>query len=158
MCLAGAIVGCVGRMYAALRPGGVLMVEDIDCSGCFCYSDHQATRRSIELYVEAARRWGGDPNIGPSLPALMLEAGFTQVGINVVQPAGLEGEVKIVLPLTLENIAHAILADALCTREELEHLLAHLYQFANDSRTVAGLPRVVQAWGYRGSYSGATEF
>jgi SAM-dependent methyltransferase len=141
--------GCVGRMHDALRPGGLLVVEDIDCAGCFCYPDHPAIRRSLELFTAAVRRRGGDPDIGPRLPVLLLEAGFERVGLNVVQPAGLEGEAKLIFPLTLANIADAVLADGSATPEEIGRVVEQLYEFARDPRTVAGTPRVVQAWGYR---------
>src|SRR5262245_36071563 len=51
--------GCLGRMREALRPGGVVVVEDVDCSAWFCHPDHPAVRRAVELYTAAARRRGG---------------------------------------------------------------------------------------------------
>ncbi len=69
--------------------------------------------------------------------------------MNVVQPAGLEGEVKLMSPITLENIAERVLADGLSTEEEIQEITDDLYAFARNPKTVASLPRIVQAWGYR---------
>jgi hypothetical protein len=55
----------------------------------------------------------------------------------------------LINPITLENIADAILHDRLATRQEINALLQELYAFAADPRTVAGLARVIQAWGRR---------
>jgi hypothetical protein len=72
----------------------------------------------------------------------------------VVQPAGMrpdghEGDIKLVTPLTLENIADSSIGDGLATREEIDSVLDELYRLAVDSTTVLALPRIVQTWGYR---------
>jgi hypothetical protein len=142
-------LGALTAMRQALRPGGVLAVEDIDVAGSFCHPDCAAFRRHVELYTLAARRVGADPNIGPRLPGLLAAVGLAGVGMNVVQPAGIEGEVKLVIPVTMENIADAVVAAGLAPRAEVEQVVTELYEVARDTRTVLSLPRVVQAWGYR---------
>jgi hypothetical protein len=71
------------------------------------------------------------------------------VQVLVVQPAGTDGEVKLISPLTMEFVAEAILAEGLAERREVERIIAELYEFARDPRTLMSLPRVVQTWGYR---------
>ena len=80
---------------------------------------------------------------------LLADGGFEQVEMNVVQPAGTRGEVKLLNPITLENITDTVLQDGLASREEIGALINELYEFAENPRTVAGLPRVVQVWGRR---------
>jgi SAM-dependent methyltransferase len=140
---------CIGRMCTALKPGGLLVVEDCDMSGCFSYPESPAYRRFVELYTELVRRRGADANIGPRLPLLLLEAGLEHVDMHVVQPAGLTGEVKLLMPMSMESTADAILTNALATREEITQIVVSLYEFAREARTVFGLPRTVQAWGRR---------
>jgi hypothetical protein len=132
-----------------LQPGGVAIVEDIDFTGYFCHPYAAALWRYVELYTQAVRRRGGDPNIGPRLPGLLLDAGFERVQMNVVQPAAIDGEVKLLNPITMENIADCVLAEELATRSEVDRVIVELYELARDSRTVVSIPRVVQAWGYR---------
>ena len=98
----------------------------------------------------AARRRGGDPNIGPRLPAFLKHCGFEDVQLNVVQPMGMSGEVKLLNPLTMENIADAVLADSLATRDEIDEIVRELFAFAAAPDTIAGTPRIVQAWGRLG--------
>jgi SAM-dependent methyltransferase len=137
------------KMGQALRPGGCVVVEDIDFTGHFCYPDVPAFRSYVEVYTQAVRLAGGDPNIGPRLPGMLIDAGFASVEMNVVQPAGIEGEVKIVNPLTMENIADAALTAGLVLREEADRIIAELYEAARDSRVVMSMARVIQAWGWR---------
>lgn len=139
----------VAALYDHVRPGGAIAVEDIDCSGHFTYPESRAFDRYLELYCATVGRRGGDPNIGPRLPALLMEAGFEDVGAAVAQPIGTTGEAKLMNPLTMENIADAVIADGLATREEIDELVRELYELAADPTTVAGTPRVVQAWGRR---------
>jgi SAM-dependent methyltransferase len=135
------------HMKASLMPGGTVIVEDIDFSGSFCSPMHPAYQRYLDLYTSVVQRRGGDPHIGPRLPGLLAEAGFQQVEMNVVQPAGRCGEVKLVSPLTVENIADAVLAERLANQAEIESVVTDLYAIARDDTTVMSTPRVVQAWG-----------
>ena len=132
-----------------LRPGGILAVEDVDFSGCIMYPESKAFERYRDLYCAAARKRGGDPNIGPRLPGLLKRGGFTDVGMHVVQPIGMSGEVKLLHPLTMENIADAVIEDGSATRDEVDEIVRELYAFAADPGTLAGTPRIVQAWGGR---------
>jgi SAM-dependent methyltransferase len=149
-------VAAATRIAAGLRPGGVLIVEDIDFTGSFCHPASAAYERYAQIYACTAQSRGVDPNIGPRLPQLLVGAGCKRVRVNVVQPAGMtpdghEGDIKLVSPLTLENIADAAIAASLTTREEVDWVLEQLYRLAVDHTTVLGLPRIVQAWGYRGA-------
>lgn len=139
----------VARMAHALRPGGTLVVEDIDFRGHFSFPESPALGRYVELYTETVRRRGGDPIIGPRLPALLAQAGLEEIGMNVVQPAGTEGEVKLITPITMECIANAVLTEGLASRQEIEQLVSELYEFAHTPGTLAAVARVVQAWGRR---------
>jgi ubiquinone/menaquinone biosynthesis C-methylase UbiE len=137
------------RMRVAWRPGGVLVVEDIDFRGHFCYPESAALGRFVELYTELVRRKGADANIGPRLPSLLVDAGFENVQMNVVQPAAATGEVKLLNPLTMENIAGSVVAGGLASQAEVEQLVAELYEYAQTPGTVASMPRVIEAWGYQ---------
>jgi ubiquinone/menaquinone biosynthesis C-methylase UbiE len=130
-----------------LNPGGVLITEDIDFRGHFCHPESDAFNQYIDWYSTAVRRRGCDPDIGPRLPSLLSQAGFSQVDINVVQPAGSDNEAKQISPITLEAIAESVLAAHLTTPERLSEVVDELYQFANDPTTVMSIPRIVQAWG-----------
>jgi predicted O-methyltransferase YrrM len=139
----------VRALCSHLRPGGWLAVEDIDFSGHFTYPRSPAFERYHELYCATVAKRGGDPNIGPRLPLLLKQNGCESVAMDVVQPSALEGDAKLLNPMTMENIAGAVLDDGLATGEEIDDLTRALYAFAADPDTVAGMPRIVQCWGRR---------
>lgn len=136
----------LAHIRAALRPGGIIVLEDIDFRGYFCYPDCAALWRYVALYTETTRRRGVDANIGPRLPALLSEAGFQNLQLNVVQPSGIEGEIKLISPLTMENIADAVLAEGLATAEEIAHIVADLYKYAETPGTLGCTPRIFEVW------------
>ena len=139
------------RMLAALVPGGVLVLEDVDFSGYFCHPTCPAFWQYTQLYVSLAQRRGGDPYIGPRLPTMLRTAGARDVGLEVVQPAGLDGDVKRVTQLTMEGIADALLEEKLATNTEVTATVGELNAYARDPDTLMSLPRVIQAWGRRPS-------
>jgi SAM-dependent methyltransferase len=141
--------GALTNIRQALQPGGVVIVEDIDFTGYFCHPDSSALRRYVELYTKVVQRKGGDPNIGLRVPGLLLDNGFERIQTNVVQPAGIAGEVKLLNAITMEYIADGVLTENLAGRNELDEVIADLYELARDSKTFVSAPRVVQAWGYR---------
>lgn len=136
------------RMMQALYPGALIVVEDIDFRGHFCYPECRAFDRYVELYTRAAQQHGADPEIGPRLPLLLRAAGFERVAMKVVQPVAYEGEVKLVNPITLANISGALIASGLSTNEEIQRLVQELQDFAKDPNTVMSIARVIQCWGY----------
>jgi SAM-dependent methyltransferase len=134
-------------MVRALRPGGRLIVEDIDYHGSFAHPATEATRRHDELYTQAALRNGGDPFIGRRLPMMLVEAGVERVAVSIAQPAGIEGEVKLLPALTIENIKAMAVKHGLATGEEVDRVVDELYAIARDSSTFVAIPRIVQTWG-----------
>lgn len=47
----------LARMRQLARPGGRIVVEDTDMSGCYCYPHDPANARFVELYTEVVRPW-----------------------------------------------------------------------------------------------------
>lgn len=139
--------GLVSAMRRHIRPGGAIVVEDIDFRGHFAEPECPALWRYVELYSTSVRRRGADPNIGPRLPGILRTAGFEAVRMKLVHPAALEGGIKLLTCVTLENIAEAVLDDQLVSEAELRDTIEALYAFARDAHTVLGGPRVFQAWG-----------
>jgi SAM-dependent methyltransferase len=136
-----------------LREGGVLIVEDVDFAGCFCHPASEAYDRYTDLYTKTGQARGVDPNIGPRLPGLLAGAGLDPVHVNVVQPTGfrpngVEKDIKVLMPLTLANIADSAIAEGLIARDEADALLDEMYRLADDPTTVVAMPRIVQSWGY----------
>ena len=134
--------------------GGVLVVEDIDCTGHFCEPYSSAFWRYVELYTQAVQSRGCDPNIGPLAP--VATGGRARTARCERRTAsGDLGRGELISPLTLEAIADAVLAVDLADPDELAEVVDELYRFAEEDETFLSIPRMVQAWGYNPKTSDA---
>ncbi len=141
-------VDALRRMKRALRPHGRILVEDVDITQHVCWPPNQGMKRYIELYTATARSKGVDPQIGPQLPALLLDAGLVDVDVQIVMPAFLRGEEKTIARLTLQNISQAAIESGLADRTEIEQMIADLAAHEADPRSIQSTAQVFQAVGY----------
>jgi ubiquinone/menaquinone biosynthesis C-methylase UbiE len=140
---------CLAAMVEACRPGGIIVIEDTDFSGSFCYPTCAAYERYKELYHKVVQRRSGDPDIGPKLPAMLRRAGIQAVELNVIQPAHIHGEGKLMASITMSRISGAGIAEGLATEDEVQQILTGLNEAAANCETVMSLPRIFQVWGKR---------
>jgi SAM-dependent methyltransferase len=138
------------KMIATLRPGGILVVEDVDFDGHFSFPDCTAFDRYVELYAAAAAKRGADPGIGPRLPGMLGERGLQKVTFRVVQPAFREGPGKSLALLTMQNIKDAAVTSSLITADDAGLVEDDLRRFTEDPRSILSLPRIFQVAGVRG--------
>jgi hypothetical protein len=138
------------QLRAATRPGGVIVVEDVDFSGHFCYPPNEAFRRYQELDQAVVRRRGADPDLGPRPPDLFEAAGIEDVQLEVILPAFRDGEGKQMARVTMDGIQQAVVAAGLATDGEVDAIVTELAAFERDERTIMSLPRVFQVWGING--------
>jgi len=138
---------CLAAMAEACLPGGTIVIEDTDFAGSFCYPACAAYERYKELYQELVQRRRGDSNIGPKLPGMLRRAGIQNIELNVIQPAHMHGEGKLMAPLTMSRISDALTTEGLATEIEAQRILTELNDVAADSETMISLPRIFQVWG-----------
>jgi len=139
----------IGKIKNAIRPGGILVAVDTDFRGVFWEPDSQALHRYVALYTELLRRRGGDANLGPRLPGLLVACGFETVQLSVAQNAAMQASEKVLAPLTMEFIGESLIAEGLASSAEIDELVPELYAFANSPNTVLSGPRAIEAWGFR---------
>lgn len=137
------------RMWAAVAPGGALVVEDCDFTAQFCYPPHPAFTFWAQRYPAVLRSGGGDPELGRKLAALFAEADLPLPEVDVVQLAHLDGEQKTLPILTIEATAAAMTEANVATQDEIAAALAQLADLAADNTTLFGSPRVFQVWARR---------
>lgn len=139
----------LSRFFDQLEPGGMLAVEDIDFGGHVCYPPSAAFDKYVELYSRSARARGCDPCIGPRLPSLLGSAGFSDVSVEIVQPSGISGEVKLIAAITFDAIADSALKSGLETSDNLQATSGALYEFAQQQGSFMSIPRIFQCSGVR---------
>jgi SAM-dependent methyltransferase len=80
----------IERMAGALRPGGWLVVEDIDLGRIAIVNANPGAQAAVDVVLKAMRRIivdrDGDPRIGLRLPVLFEEAGLADIGVDARLP------------------------------------------------------------------------
>ncbi|HUR51234.1 MAG TPA: methyltransferase domain-containing protein [Mycobacteriales bacterium] len=138
-------VEALPRLVECLRPGGILVVEDLDfCSAVAADADN-LFERVLEALLEAMTSHGFDPWLGRRLGRELEEAGLTAVEVTahtgVLRGGSLEAEFY---RLSLISLGERAKLGAL-RRAEVEELLGRL----RDPAWSALLPTLVQATGTR---------
>jgi SAM-dependent methyltransferase len=142
-------LAALGAMVGAAKPGAVVVIEDLDHSAVFAHPRSIALDEYVALYNDAARLRGGDPEIGPKLPAMLRRAGLVEVQLSVVQPAFTGGDAKRIHEITLANIAEPVITAGLASEAQLSSLAAQLASLADDPDTIVSFPRIFQVSGRR---------
>jgi SAM-dependent methyltransferase len=139
----------LARMVAATRPGGVVVVEDLDHSAVYSYPALPALADYVELYNEVARRRGGDPEIGPKLLRMFRMAGLVDVEVRTAQPVFVDGPPKRFHQITLENVRDSMEAEGVATAATLGPIAVELEAFCAEPDTIVAFPRIFQVFGRR---------
>ena len=142
-------VDVLRRMWAAVRPGGVLIVEDADFDGWCCHPPNEAFDFFVRAYCQAHQRRGGDHAMGRKLYACFLAAGIPRPQVALVQSVWTEGEAKTLAWSTLEATREAIGSDGVASADEVTAALTALEDFTADPHTLICSPRVFQLWARR---------
>jgi SAM-dependent methyltransferase len=137
----------LSNMLAGARPGGKIIVEDIDFSGHFCYPESEAFNRYVNLFSATARQRGQNPDIGPSLLSLFKEAAISDVEFDVIQPAFNQGDGKLMAYITMGRIKDAVVNEGLANEQEVTDILQQLEEFTTNVNTIISLPRIFRVWG-----------
>ena len=137
------------RMMLAAKPGGVIVVEDIEHSVAFSVPPLAALQRHLRFYDEIVRRRGADPEIGPKLRGLFTQVGLSDARVTIAQPVITDGEEKRLHQITLENIAPTVIGAGLASEAEIDALIAELDAFTSQRDTIVGLPRIWQLFANR---------
>ena len=117
----------VEKMMQAARPGGIVVVEDIEFAGHFSFPACRAFDRYVSLYQAVVQQKGGDPNIGSRLLGMFLDAGLSDVDLEMIQPTYRQGPGKQMAAVTMEHIREAVIGARLASDEEVRALMAELY-------------------------------
>jgi ubiquinone/menaquinone biosynthesis C-methylase UbiE len=136
-------------MLRVAKPGGVVVVEDIDFAGSFCHPPSPAFDRYVALYRAVVRSSGGDPEIGPRLGDLLEDAGLTAIRVSVVQPTARQAGGLGIASATMRGIAAAVVSKGLATLPEVTRVVDELETWERSPRAMESLPRIFQVWGVR---------
>jgi SAM-dependent methyltransferase len=143
------------RLMAALRPGGWLVIEDVDFGGTAAQMIARYTVPGTEAglfergYTAVATVFSGvgaDPTFGSRVPGLLMQVGLEDVGGEVHAPVLTGSAQGDWVSMTFDQLRPRIVAAGLMTEADL-----HATQSRFADPTVRYLPPfMVTAWGRRG--------
>lgn len=138
------------RLTASVRPGGLVIAEDVHFPGHFCAPANAAFDRYVELYEQVSRERGADACLGIELPTLFRAAGLVDVTFHALVPT-FTGDDQLdgltFAARTLDGIGDAVTEARLASAAEVADLVAELEGFARREGTVMSMVRICQTWG-----------
>ncbi|HEU4423151.1 MAG TPA: methyltransferase [Pilimelia sp.] len=141
------------RLVSALKPGGWLLVEDVDFGGPTAsalaqyFSPSQVAATTERIYLAAAALFaavGADASYGRQLPTALADAGLVKVGAEVHTSVVNGGDERWTRG-TVEQLADRLVSTGLTSRADVELFLATTAQ----PSTSYVPPLMVSAWGQR---------
>lgn len=142
-------VAALRAMRAAVKKGGVVAVEDLFTGTLRSDPPRKALDRLQDLYSATVRFYGGDPTIGPRLPALLAAAGLEEVQQETVSNGMATVDQKLFLLNLLDNMRVTMIAARVATEAQLDKLKADLDRAAREPDSVFHQARIHQVWGRR---------
>jgi SAM-dependent methyltransferase len=150
------------RLVSALRPGGWIIIEDLDCHGLFAdpprmfrYTPNGSQEMAIRVWratLDVLAKAGWDPEFGFRLPGELVAMGLEDVGGEMRAPIFRGGSPGTAAHrFSLEHLRSQLTAAGAISEADLDRAMAEL----DDPRTLWSLPSIlVAAWGRRPEASG----
>jgi ubiquinone/menaquinone biosynthesis C-methylase UbiE len=138
-------------MRSAVKPSGVVAVEDVFSPTLHAEPPVPVLDRLVEVYSATERYHGGDPALGPRLPALFRRAGLTDISVQTVENRMTTAYQKFFLAELLDNMRDAMLEAQAITSEDLDDLRAKVASAAERDDTVFVQAQMYQVLGRRPS-------
>ena len=142
-------VSVLAGMRSAVNLSGVVAVEDIFSPTLHAEPQLSVLDRLVEVYAATERYHGGDPALGPRLPALFRRAGLTRISVRTVENRMTTAYQKLFLAELLDNMRDAMLEAQAITSVELDDLRADVASAAERADTVFVQAQMYQVLGHR---------
>ncbi|MEI8080833.1 MAG: methyltransferase domain-containing protein [Actinomycetes bacterium] len=136
----------VGEMARLVRPGGVLVCEDIDMTTLYTDPPNRTYTAVNDLFFKLCQTYGADYAVGSRLTELMTDAGLGEPQQQTTQPAFRTGEAKRYWEYTFLETVPAMLRAGVTTVTEVAALAAELEPLGTDDTTLVAAPAYTHAW------------
>ena len=138
----------VAEMMSLLRPGGMIVLEDVDNVSWLCHPPHPAWDALLRAFHAVFQKAGGDPFVGRRLAELLRTAGAQDVEVETRVEVAIAGTYQRTHLLSLvDSVADRILASGLMASDEFAAHKTALARHLEDPNTVVIDKLLVQAWG-----------
>jgi SAM-dependent methyltransferase len=138
----------IAEMVRVAKPGGVIALQEPDCSCWVCDPPHPAWEPIRDAVLEAFRRNDKDAELGRRAGRLLRDAGLDHVDVRATTRVTQRGDYYQTFLLTMTALVkEQILAGCRLSADELDSYTTALTGHLNTSGTVTCQPTMWQAWG-----------
>lgn len=137
----------LAQMAALLRPGGVLVVQDMVMTSTSTDPPRHAYARFIELAQVLGEALGVDYDLGRRLSGMLHEGGLTDVSASIHQPSFTTGEAKRLWEYTFLEAAPGAAAAGVIDDDECEALAAEFAAIGADEAILVVQPALIAVSG-----------
>lgn len=136
----------VREMHALLKPGGILLCEDVDVGSVFCDPPSPGYDRMRDLMIALGASRGVDYCLGPKLHRIFRRVSFSDPQVQFDQPVYSRDERKRFWELTFLEAAPTMIAAGLTDEREVQALAKVMSDVAADETALVAQARKVQVW------------
>ncbi|HWW97311.1 MAG TPA: methyltransferase domain-containing protein [Edaphobacter sp.] len=130
------------EIHRVLKPGGVLVCQDIVISSAFSCPPTKVYEEAIALGHAMARHLGVNYDFGLQLHTAVMDAGFGSPEVRFIQPAQLRGVGKNWWHQSFVELRPGIIRAKLATEDEMSALLGELERLVLDERVLLAQARM----------------
>jgi|SRR5665213_215187 len=142
----------LSEMLSLLRPGGTVVLEDVDNVSWLCQPAHPSWDILLNAFHTAFHAGGGDGFVGRRLPVLLRAAGVQNIQIKVTVETPILGDYRRTHLISLiDSVRDKIIARGLLKETELNEHREALTRHLNDPATTVIDKLLVQCWGQKSS-------
>ena len=134
------------EMSALVKPGGVMICEDIDMASIFSDPSTKEYEKMVEILLALGKDRKADYRVGYHLPELFKKVGYAEPCVNSYQPKYKRGEKKRYWEYTLYEVAPAMISAGIVTQSEMTELASRLECIGKDETTVIAQAVQTQVW------------
>lgn len=139
----------IQKLQGLLKPGGRLILAELDNSTWYSYPSNNALENDINLLCDVTSNKGTDFCIGPKLYGYLRQEKFHSVHVKIAQPA-LFGKYRDYLILKFRSWARTYLEFKLISQAELEKMISQLYDLAQDQNNLLAGAKMYLVCGQNG--------
>jgi ubiquinone/menaquinone biosynthesis C-methylase UbiE len=131
------------EIHRLLKPGGVLVCQDLELSTLFSRPPSKAYEQSVALgHAMGKMMLGVNYDFGTQLHSAVMQAGFGLPTVRFVQPVHMRGLGKDWWHQTFEEVTPVMIRLVLITQDEISVLLGELKKLALDEQVLLAQARM----------------
>lgn len=140
----------LSEMISLTRPGGTVILEDVDNISWLCYPAHPSWDALKDAFHTVFHANGGNAFVGRAIPGMLREGGIQNVQVRIDVDTPGPGDYKRThLVSLIDSLRDKIIALGLLDKKQLDAHRSALMQHLQKPETTVIDKLFVQAWGQK---------